>query len=94
MTTTNPKPPATVEVLAQLLDCHCDMAIAAKADPDPDTVRRLVDTLLWHLQEIGFCPPLKHAKSDFANWLEQNGFKVDGKIVSPSDEAPAAVEGE
>ena len=50
MTTTNPKPPATVEVLAELLDYHCDRAIAAKADPDPETVRRLVDTLLWHMQ--------------------------------------------
>ena len=85
-------PPATVEVLAELLDYHCDMAIAAKADPDPETVRRLVDTLLWHMQEIGFCPRLAPAKSDFANWLEQNGFKVDGKFVSPSDEAPIAVE--
>ena len=90
MTTTTTKPPATVEFLAQMLDYHCDMAIAAQSDPDPDTVNRLVGNLLWQMQDIGFCPPLATAGSNFTNWLEQNGFKVDGKIVTPRDSAQAA----
>ena len=28
-------------------------------------------------------------RAPFTNWLEQNGFKVDGKIVSPRDEVAA-----
>ena len=80
MTPTNP-PPATVEVLAQLLDHHCAEAIAAEGDADPATMRRLVDNLLWHLQEIGFCPPLKPAKDPFAAWMEKTGWEVDGNVA-------------
>jgi hypothetical protein len=84
--TTTDTPPATVEVLAQLLDHHCDRAMAAQSDPAPDTVRRLVADLLGHLQAIGFCPPLAPAKSPFAAWLERQGWEVDGSVVRwPAD---------
>ena len=34
--------------------------------------------------------PHDNDRAPFSNWLEQNGFKVDGKIVTPRDEAQAA----
>jgi hypothetical protein len=87
-------PPATVEVLAQLLDYHCDRAMAAQSDPDPDpdTVRRLVSNLLGQMQAIGFCPPLASGRSDFAAWLERQGWEVDGNIARMGAPAPAARE--
>ena len=91
-TTTTDTPPATVEVLAQLLDYHCDRAIAAQSDPDPDTVRRLVGDLLGQMQAIGFCPTLPPAQSDFAAWLERQGWEVDGNIARMGAPAPAAQE--
>ena len=40
-------------------------------------------------QEAGLMEPPANGRAPFTNWLEQNGFKVNGKIVSPSDEVAA-----